>query len=233
MSGAAGLSAAKNRRSKTDPNQKQLPPPISCGKNGSCPPQKSSQNLNNNKSAIIPAKTTDLVDPNSLKILGPLPPVEILKLHEQRLNRFDERLANLSTQCSTVSSEPIEQLSAIDDSELDDCFTRLENLESKVGMLEEVIMTLQNKLTIAQNFAMETNLAMMKMKREQEEREEKATTSQDISKLEVEQLSDTDTDTNIDVSALPSSVDLTDIVDTIHNDEIVVSNITFTLNAGC
>lgn len=169
MSGAAGLSAAKNRRSKTDPNQKQLPPPISCGKNGSCPPQKSSQNVNNSKSVSIPMKTTDLVDPNSLKILGPLPPVEILKLHEQRLNRFDERLANLSTQCSTVSSEPIEQLSAIDDSELDDCFTRLENLESKVGMLEEVIMTLQNKLTIAQNFAMETNLSMTQLIKKQEQ----------------------------------------------------------------
>jgi len=169
MSGAAGLSAAKNRRSKTDPNQKQLPPPISCGKNGSCPPQKSSQNLNNSKSAIIPAKTTDLVEPNSLKILGPLPPVEILKLHEQRLNRFDERFTNLSNQCAIGSCQPTEQLSAIDESEIDDCFTRLENLESKMVMLEEVIMTLQNKLTIAQNFAMETNMSMTKLIKKQEQ----------------------------------------------------------------
>jgi hypothetical protein len=169
MSGAAGLSAAKNRRSKSDPNQKQLPPPMSCGKNGSCPPQKSSQNLNNNKSAILPTKINDLVEPNSLKILGPLPPVEILKLHEQRLNRFDERLDNLSNQCSTVPFQPIEQLSAIDESEIDDCFTRLENLESKVGMLEEVIMTLQNKLTIAQNFAMETNLSMTQLIKKQDQ----------------------------------------------------------------
>jgi len=171
MSGAAGLSAAKNRRSKSDPNQKQLPPPISCGKNGSCPPQKSSQNVNNSKSVSVPMKSTDLVEPNSLKILGPLPPVEILKLHEQRLNRFDERLSNLSNQCSTTSfqGEPIEQLSAIDESELDDCFTRLENLESKVGMLEEVIMTLQNKLTIAQNFAMETNMSMTQLIKKQEQ----------------------------------------------------------------
>ena len=169
MSGAAGLSAAKNRRSKSDPNQKQLPPPISCGKNNSCPPQKQSQNLNNSKSVTLPMKTNDLVEPNSLKILGPLPPVEILKLHEQRLNRFDDRLASLSNQCSSSSCEPTEQLSAIDESEIDDCFTRLENLESKVGMLEEVIMTLQNKLTIAQNFAMETNLSMTQLIKKQEQ----------------------------------------------------------------
>ena len=170
MSGAAGLSAAKNRRSKSDPNQKQLPPPISCGKNGSCPPQKQAQNSNNSKTAILPTKVSDLVEPNSLKILGPLPPVEILKLHEQRLNRFDERLTNLSSQCSSGQFEqPIEQLSAIDESEIDDCFTRLEHLESKVGMLEEVIMTLQNKLTIAQNFAMETNLSMTQLVKKQEQ----------------------------------------------------------------
>ena len=169
MSGAAGLSAAKNRRTKSDPNQKQLPPPISCGKNNSCPPQKSSQNLNNSKSAILPTKINDLVEPTSLKILGPLPPVEILKLHEQRLNRFDERLANLSSQCNSFPGEPNQELSAIDESEIDDCFTRLENLESKVGMLEEVIMTLQNKLTIAQNFAMETNLSMTQLIKKQDQ----------------------------------------------------------------
>ena len=171
MSGAAGLSAAKNRRSKSDPNQKQLPPPISCGKNGSCPPQKSLQNTSNKSvtSSMKTSSSSDLVEPNSLKILGPLPPVEILKLHEQRLNRFDERLTSLSNQCSSVPFQPMEQLSAVDESDIDDCFTRLENLESKMGMLEEVIMTLQNKLTIAQNFAMETNMNMTQIIKKQEQ----------------------------------------------------------------
>ena len=45
---------------------------------------------------------------------------------------------------------------------------KLETLESKIGMLEEVIMTLQNKLTIAQNFAMETNMSMLALVKKQE-----------------------------------------------------------------
>ena len=213
MSGAAGLSAAKNRRSKTDPNQKQLPPPISCGKNGSCPPQKQSQNLNNNKSAILPTKTSsDLVEPNSLKILGPLPPVEILKLHEQRLNRFDDRLASLSNQCSSGPCQTNEQLSTVDESERDDCFTRLENLESKVGMLEEVIMTLQNKLTIAQNFAMETNLSMTQLIKKQEQLQLEQTLNLQKSNISLNVVDITQTKEEID--SKPSSGETTpDIIE--------------------
>ena len=158
MSGAAGISAAKNRRSKTEPNQKQLPPPISCGKNNSCAvPNKS---INNN----TPQTQTILVDPNSFQILGPMAPVQILKVHEQRLNRVDERLKQLANQTVSVPTQQLSlqvaEISASDETELDELFGRLEQTESKIGMLEEVIMTLQNKLTIAQNFAMETNLSM-------------------------------------------------------------------------
>lgn len=159
MSGAAGISAAKNRRSKTEPNQKQLPPPISCGKNGngSCPPQnKSSQS---NKSIAPQTQSpTELVDPISLQILGPMAPVQILRVHEQRLNRLDERLGQVSIQPSTLCETVCQP--SVNDEEIDDYFSRIETLESKLAMLEEVIMTLQNKLTIAQNFAIETNMSM-------------------------------------------------------------------------
>jgi len=147
MSGAAGIAAAKNRRSKTEPNQKQLPPPITCGKNGA-PPSQKSVNTPVNKSASV-SNTNTLVDPVSLQILGPMPPVEILRVHEQRLNRLDERLSTQPNSCESTNY-----------SEMDDCFSRVDTLESKISMLEEVIMTLQNKLTIAQNFAMETNMSM-------------------------------------------------------------------------
>ena len=168
MSGAAGIAAAKNRRGRNDPNQKQLPPPISCGKNGngSCPPQKTVQS----KSIVAPQTPKDLVNPASLQILGPMPPVQILRLHEQRLNKFDERLSQLTQVTSGCQAGGCTQTqqSEEDGADLDDCFTRLETLESKLGMLEEVIMTLQNKLTIAQNFAMETNMSMMALVKKQE-----------------------------------------------------------------
>ena len=231
MSGAAGIAAAKNRRSRTDPISR--PSVVDCKSiNGACAPKNNNQQQQqqNRSLPVVPPSTMEptLVDPVSMKILGPMPTPQVLKVHEQRLNRIDEQLLQCINRCV-----PSPQASVVASTINDDLREQLEGMEDKIHMLEEVIMNLQLTITSVQGFAMETNLAMMKMKREQEEREEKATTSQDISKLEVEQLSDTDTDTNIDVSALPSSVDLTDIVDTIHNDEIVVSNITFTLNAGC
>jgi hypothetical protein len=163
MSGAAAIAAAKNRRGRTEPNQKQLPPPISCGKNSNGPSQ--AQKSTQSKSVVTTQSMSDLVDPTSLQILGPMPPVQILRLHEQRLNKFDERISQLST---NFQPSTLLEMSTVDESELDDCFTRIETLESKLAMLEEVIMTLQNKLTIAQNFAMETNMSMTALIKKQE-----------------------------------------------------------------
>ena len=154
MSGAAGIAAAKNRRSKPDPNQK-LSPIVSCSsKNGSCPPQIKTSSLTAAQTTTINSTTTtldNLVNPYNLQILGPMPPAQILRLHEQRLNKFDERINEFFSQDVSQTSEA------------DIYNDRVNNLESKIAMLEEVIMTLQNKLTIAQNFAMETNLNMSRL----------------------------------------------------------------------
>jgi len=228
MSGAAGIAAAKNRRSRTDPVR---PAVVDCKTvNGACAPKNNNQQQQQNRSTI-PTMENALVDPISMKILGPMPTPQVLKIHEQRLNRMDEQVTQLINMNMNGQAQQNSVVESTDDYSKE-YIEQIESMEEKIHMLEEVIMNLQLTITSVQGFAMETNLAMMKMKREQEEREERAK-SQDISKLEVEQLSDTDTDTNIDVSGLPSSVDLTDIVNTIHNDEIVVSNITFTLNNGC
>jgi hypothetical protein len=53
---------------------------------------------------------------------------------------------------------------ADDEEYREECFTRIGTLESKLSMLEEVIMNLQNKLTVVQNFMMETNLEVSKLK---------------------------------------------------------------------
>jgi hypothetical protein len=78
-------------------------------------------------------------------------------------------------------------------------------------------MNLQLTITNVQAFAMETNLAMMKIKRGQEE------TTQDIETVEVSQ----DVISNAINSVEPTSLDVPHVV---NNDEIVISNITFTNN---
>jgi hypothetical protein len=223
MSGAAGIAAAKNRRSRTDPVR---PAVVDCKTvNGTCAPKNNNQQQQQNRSTI-PTMENALVDPISMKILGPMPTPQVLKIHEQRLNRIDEQVTQMVNMNMNGQAQQNSVVESSDDYSKE-YIEQIESMEEKIHMLEEVIMNLQLTITSVQGFAMETNLAMMKMKREQEEREEKAK-SQDIPKMEVEQLSNADT--NIDVSVVPSSVDLTDIVDTIHNDEIVVSNITFTMN---
>jgi hypothetical protein len=110
------------------------------------------KNTNNNNNVLnAPPPLSNLIDPETLQILGPLPPAQILKYHEQRLNRMDQQLR---TQNKDEGDEEYRE----------ECFARIGMLESKVSMLEEVIMNLQNKLTIVQNFVMETNLEVSKLK---------------------------------------------------------------------
>ena len=177
MSGAAAIAAAKNRRGRAEANQRQqLPPPVSCGKNNSCPPQNKQAN---NKSvpaqnrSVQPSSNNTLIDPETLQILGPLPPAQILRLHEQRLNKIDEKFITLcggiNASCSTNNN--IVQLDTVnetvDDNDLgEELFGRIDALENKLTMLEEVIMTLQNKLTISQNFAMETSMSVTSLAKE-------------------------------------------------------------------
>ena len=184
MSGAAGIAAAKNRRSKPENNPRFPQPVVTCASknNGACPlPQNKNlmpppasvstrntntntntntnnkntnnknTNNNNNNNVLNAPPLSNLIDPETLQILGPLPPAQILKYHEQRLNRMDQQLR---TQNKDEGDEEYRE----------ECFARIGMLESKVSMLEEVIMNLQNKLTIVQNFMMETNLEVTKLK---------------------------------------------------------------------
>ena len=194
MSGAAGIAAAKNRRSKPDPNKR---PTIDCNSvNGSCPP-KSNNQQQQNRSIQLPTIMEDkLVDPISMKILGPMPTPQVLKIHEQRLNRIDEQLSQ-----GITSAVPAQQ-QTINSSSSEEYKTQFEGMEDKIRMLEEVIMNLQLTITNVQGFAMETNLTMMKIKREQEKGV-----------------------TDISVSDVSTEITVPDVV---NNDEIVTSNITFT-----
>jgi len=159
MSGAAGIAAAKNRRSKPDPNQKAV---ISCSsKTGSCPPPPGSKTPATSASS----KAANVVDTESLQITGPMPLMQVLKVHEQRLNKIDEKLnQKLSSQPQPEQALVCQQQTqAVCDTE---CYDRISDLEEKIKMLEEVIMNLQLTLTNVQSFAMETSLAMMKLQKQ-------------------------------------------------------------------
>ena len=162
MSGAAGIAAAKNRRSKPDPNQKPI---ISCSslKPGSCPLPKQT-NL----------KSNSVFDEESLQIRGPMPLMHVLKVHEERLNKIDEKLnrqaqvsvsqASVSqTQASLAQTQASVTQASVSQACDEECYERISTLEEKVQMLEEVIMNLQMTLTNVQSFAMETSLAMLKL----------------------------------------------------------------------
>ena len=154
MSGAAGIAAAKNRRTKPDPNQKAI---ISCSsKSGSsCPLPPGSKN-SLNKSVATP------LDEESLQIKGPMHLMQVLQVHEQRLNKIDDKLNRQTQQASLLPQVCAPQEACVQACDAE-CYDRISSLEEKVQMLEEVIMNLQLTLTNVQSFAMETSLAMMKL----------------------------------------------------------------------
>ena len=158
MSGAAGISAAKNRRSRQAPNQ---PPNINCSNvNGSCPtPNNRGQVSQNGNKSLYTMPDDSLLDKTTLQILGPMPPVQILKIHEQRLNKIDERLNQVQSSESS-NLQPIEEGNFSSE-----YYDKINELESKVKMLEEVIMNLQLTVTNVQSFAMETNLSLTKLQK--------------------------------------------------------------------
>jgi hypothetical protein len=158
MSGAAGIAAAKNRRSKPDPSQS---PVISCSnvKPGS---------LSSSKQGYKAVPT--LFDEESLQITGPMHVMQVLKVHEQRLNKIDDKINKVASPQQAflpqacVPQACVPQLTAAPEQACDaECYERLSVLEEKVLMLEEVIMNLQLTLTNVQSFAMESSLAMLKL----------------------------------------------------------------------
>ena len=151
MSGAAGIAAAKNRRTKPDPNQKPI---ISCStKPGSSP-----------LSTKTAKSSPTMFDEESLQITGPMHVMQVLKVHEQRLNKIDDKFNQQIQTLACVSQSCVPQVEEAQGQACDaECYDRISSLEEKIQMLEEVIMNLQLTLTNVQSFAMETSLAMMKL----------------------------------------------------------------------
>jgi hypothetical protein len=157
MSGAAGIAAAKNRRARQDPTKKPI---IDCNTlNGSCSIQDKSKSQLQSKNIQQPIHQN--IDSVSMKITGPVPIHNILQVHEQRLNRIEDATP-------TIRVESFQQ-ERNETPFPEEYIKKITEFEEKIHILEEVIMNLQLTITSVQGFAMETNLALMKIKKAQDE----------------------------------------------------------------
>jgi hypothetical protein len=154
MSGAAGIAAAKNRRSKTEVVAR--PPVVNCKTVNGSSCQLQSKNTQPANYSSGKSFQSPVIDPDSLQIKGPLPPGQILMVHEHRLNKLYDRLNQglESNSMTTTTCEPTFDA---------ECYDKINELELKIHMLEEVIMNLQLTITNIQSFTMETSLAMLKL----------------------------------------------------------------------
>jgi hypothetical protein len=156
MSGAAAIAAAKNRRGK-ETFSRFSEPAITCSTVNNKSSKPSQQVQNKTVSSTQPTTQSNL-DQENLRILGPMNPIQIIQIHEKRMNLIDEKIKNMNTN-NDSNNEP----QIIDNANAD----RIQVLEEKIYIMEQVIMNLQLTLTNVQNFAIETNLELSKNKASQ------------------------------------------------------------------
>lgn len=133
MSGSAALSAAKNRRTASSSN----------------PPQQS-----NSKNA---QHKVDSASPQ--KIEAPKNPLQILYMHELRLNKLENDPRD------TVNSVPSNE-------------GLITSLSDKITLLEKQCYTLKEELSKIISFAMETNRSFLLYKNDKEQQQSKAEQAQ-------------------------------------------------------
>ena len=157
MSGAAAIAAAKNRRGK-ETFSRFSEPAITCSTVNNKPSKQSkpSQQIQNKTVSSTQPTTQSNLDQENLRILGPMNPVQIMQIHEKRMNLLDEKIKNMNTNNDSKNKSQV-----IDDSENT---SKIKVLEEKLYIMEQVIMNLQLTLTNVQNFAIETNLELSKNK---------------------------------------------------------------------
>ena len=154
MSGAAAIAAAKNRRGR-ETFSRFSEPAITCSTVNNKPSKPSQQIQNKTVSSTQPTTQSNF-DQENLRILGPMNPVQIMQIHEKRMNLLDEKIKNMNTNNDSKNESQV-----IDDSENT---SKIKVLEEKLYIMEQVIMNLQLTLTNVQNFAIETNLELSKNK---------------------------------------------------------------------
>jgi hypothetical protein len=180
MSGAAAIAAAKNRRGREDHNQRfsQFVQKCSDAKGAACPivtPARNNtvRNIITDRALPPPQLTAPTVDPsangefdkNTLRILKPLQPLQVIQIHEQRFNKMDDTLkvqmSDLSERLKTIEQTPAVEVPVAESNK-----AVVDGLEEKISILEEVIVNLQMDLAKMQNFAIEVNTTLLKIMNE-------------------------------------------------------------------
>jgi len=158
MSGAAAISAAKNRRStgnivQTTPNRNQVVQ------------QGQQQQQQGQRPQIKENVNTELPKPSN--------PIQALQLHEIRLNRFEKAQLELENSITTLAtnleltkktiiqsqsqSQPQQVKSSSNDNQL------LTQMNERISLLEEMFHHLKEDIFRVQTFAMETSISMLKI----------------------------------------------------------------------
>ena len=194
MSGTAGISAAKQRRSRIETNMAMFRSNINNQNNNqnksvanaSIPKQhyiptvimpSIKPTIVVNKSSQLASKTVIAsssqpdntlspqlpVDPDTLRILGPMQPQYILKYHEHRLNRIDDKLLyfesmtdDSSTYLPTQSSSGLNTCVNMDVNPCDNTNETVKALTDKVKYLEDTLAS-----TITKSNTFEEKIAAM------------------------------------------------------------------------
>ena len=125
--------------------QKQQPPP---------PPQKNAG----------PIPLNNEFDRETLRILKPLHPTQIMQLHELRLNKMDNTVLALSKAIEETSNQNVMTV------QTPPITNNVPELEAKIAVLEEVIANLHMDYEKVQEFLIETNATLLKLLNEKNEK---------------------------------------------------------------
>ena len=153
MSGAAAISAAKNRRGNSGAPPAPVQTNVRTGQPVKNTPQQSTSTSNSN---------TDLPKPTN--------PMQAIQLHEIRLNRNDkahlelEKTIQLLSEAVNANQLQQKQPSSVQSSNNDNTqlYQGMTQLNERISHLEELFNHIKEDIFRVQTFAMETNLSFLK-----------------------------------------------------------------------
>jgi len=163
MSGAAAISAAKNRRGNSGAPPAPVQTNVRTGQPVKNTPQQSTSASTSNSSSTSNSNA-DLPKPTN--------PMQALQLHEIRLNRNDKAYLELKKTIhllsETVNANQLQQKqpSSVQSSNNDNTqlYQGMTQLNERISHLEELFNHIKEDIFRVQTFAMETNLSFLKYK---------------------------------------------------------------------
>jgi len=111
-----------------------------------------------------PIPVNNEFDRETLRILKPLHPTQIMQLHELRLNKMDNTVLALSKAIEETSNQNVMTV------QTQPITNNVPELEAKIAVLEEVIANLHMDYEKVQEFLIETNATLLKLLNEKNEK---------------------------------------------------------------